>query len=117
MNAVSSAERMIAKADSRLRDYDRIAAALELLLRKRAAPPSLAQLAQHLELSEFHFQRLFKRWAGVSPKQFISYISLAHAKAALERADSVLGTALDVGLSGASRLHDLFVNVEAMTPG
>jgi AraC family transcriptional regulator of adaptative response/methylated-DNA-[protein]-cysteine methyltransferase len=97
------------------RDYARIEAAIARML--AGDGPSLAQLAEAAGLSPFHFQRLFKRWAGVSPKQFMSYVTLEHAKAALEQSASVLDTALDVGLSGPSRLHDLFVAVEAMTPG
>ena len=99
------------------RDYARIAAAIALILARRPDAPSLDGLARHVGLSSFHFQRVFKRWAGVSPKQFISYLTVEHAKTVLERSTSVLDTALDVGLSGSSRLHDLFVSVEAMTPG
>ena len=102
------------------KDYGRIAAAIETMVAavsKGEAAPSLARLAGQANLSPFHFQRMFKRWAGVSPKQFAAYLTLEHAKTTLEQSTSVLGTAFDVGLSGSSRLHDLFVAVEGMTPG
>ena len=105
------------QSSSALKDYARVAAIIDLLARRPARPPSLDDLAGHVGLSVFHFQRLFKRWAGVSPKQFMGYISLARAKVALERSASMLDAALDAGLSGPSRLHDLFLSVEAMTPG
>ena len=102
------------------RDYGRIAHAIECMVTAASqgenAPP-LAKLAEQADLSPFHFQRLFKRWAGVSPKQFAAYLTLEHAKETLEQSASVLGAAFDVGLSGPSRLHDLFVAVEALTPG
>ena len=123
MNAIADAmPRARALTDTRdlhaslgARDYRRIEAAINRMLAGDA--PSLSQLSEAAGLSPFHFQRLFKRWAGVSPKQFMSYVTIEHAKAALERSGSVLDAALDVGLSGPSRLHDLFVAVEAMTPG
>ncbi|MGB0632635.1 MAG: helix-turn-helix domain-containing protein [Alphaproteobacteria bacterium] len=74
-------------------------------------------MADAVALSPFHFQRLFTRWAGVSPKQFLGYLTLDHAKRSLDRARSVLDAAYDAGLSGPSRLHDLFVNFEGITPG
>jgi AraC family transcriptional regulator of adaptative response/methylated-DNA-[protein]-cysteine methyltransferase len=74
-------------------------------------------MAGAANLSPFHFQRVFKRWAGISPKRFLQYVTLAHAKRLLVDDASVLDAALDTGLSGPSRLHDLFVTCEAMTPG
>jgi AraC family transcriptional regulator of adaptative response/methylated-DNA-[protein]-cysteine methyltransferase len=68
-------------------------------------------------LSEHHFQRLFTRWAGVSPKRFLQYLTVEHAKSRLDAARSVLNLAGEVGLSGPGRLHDLFVTLEAMSPG
>ena len=68
-------------------------------------------------LSPFHAQRLFTRWAGVSPKRFLGLLTVEHAKALLRSAESVMGAAYEVGLSGGSRLHDLFVSLEAITPG
>ena len=70
-----------------------------------------------VHLSEFHFQRLFTRWAGVSPKRFLQFLTVEHAKRRLAESKSVLETTLDSGLSGPGRLHDLFVSVEAVTPG
>lgn len=98
-------------------DYARVEAAIAHILSRPDRPPSLEALATRAGLSAFHFQRLFKRWAGVSPKQFSSYLSVEYAKTALESAAPVLSAALETGLSGPSRLHDLFVSVEAMTPG
>jgi AraC family transcriptional regulator of adaptative response/methylated-DNA-[protein]-cysteine methyltransferase len=70
-----------------------------------------------VHLSEFHFQRLFRRWAGISPKRFIQFLTLEHAKQLLADSQSVLDATYDAGLSSPGRLHDLFVNLEAMTPG
>lgn len=99
------------------RDYARIAAAIRFVAAHRGAQPDLATVAAHIGLSPYHFQRLFRRWAGVSPKQFLGYLTATHAKRLLREAASVLDTALAVGLSGPGRLHDLFVGLEAMTPG
>ncbi|HYH17452.1 MAG TPA: methylated-DNA--[protein]-cysteine S-methyltransferase [Azospirillum sp.] len=79
--------------------------------------PSLEELAGVAGMSPFHFQRLFTRWVGISPKRFVQFLTLDHAKRLLAENQSVLDTALDVGLSGPSRLHDLFIACEAMTPG
>ncbi|MBL8629384.1 MAG: helix-turn-helix domain-containing protein, partial [Rhodospirillaceae bacterium] len=99
------------------RDYARIAKAIDFIVAERPRHPSLDEVAAHVSLSPFHVQRLFKRWAGVSPKQFMSYLTLDHAKAMMRASSSVLDVTYDVGLSGPSRLHDLFVTHEAMTPG
>lgn len=99
------------------RDYQRIAAAIAYIARRRTHQPTLDEVAAHVELSPFHFQRLFVRWAGVSPKQFLGYLTLQHAKELLRDQHSVLEAALESGLSGPGRLHDLFVTLEAMTPG
>lgn len=79
--------------------------------------PNLADLAAIAGLHPHHFQRVFKRWAGISPKRFAQYLTVEHAKALLRNSETVLGAALEVGLSGPGRLHDLFVACEAMTPG
>ena len=68
-------------------------------------------------MSEFHFQRTFCRWVGLSPKKYVQYLTLEHAKRCLDESRSVLDAAYDAGLSGAGRLHDLFVNIDAVTPG
>ncbi len=98
------------------RDYARIEAAIALLAERRDEALSLEAIAEEIGLSPFHFQRLFKRWAGLSPKRFQQYLSVDHAKTLLAGSASVLEAAFDAGLSGPSRLHDLFVACEAMTP-
>lgn len=99
------------------RDYERIARAIAYLRRHAAEQPDLAAAARHVHLSEFHFQRLFTRWAGVSPKRFLQFLTVEHAKARIAAARSVLDLTHDVGLSSAGRLHGLFVALEAATPG
>jgi AraC family transcriptional regulator of adaptative response/methylated-DNA-[protein]-cysteine methyltransferase len=98
-------------------DFARIERAIRYLQSRANEQPSLAEVAAELELSEFHFQRLFQRWAGVSPKRFLQFITLEHAKRLLDETRSVLETSVAVGLSGPSRLHDLFLNLELLTPG
>jgi len=98
-------------------DYERIARAIGYITEHRLDQPDLDTVAAHVGLSPYHFQRLFTRWAGVSPKRFLGYLTVQHARALLAEDASVLDTALDVGLSGPSRLHDLFVSFTAMTPG
>ena len=95
----------------------RIARAIGYVAEHHQEQPSLEQMAEAAHLSPFHFQRVFKRWAGVSPKRFLQYVTLAHAKRLLVDEARVLDAALEAGLSGPSRLHDLFVTCEAMTPG
>jgi AraC family transcriptional regulator of adaptative response/methylated-DNA-[protein]-cysteine methyltransferase len=98
-------------------DYQRIEQAIRYLETHFREQPSLDDIAASVHLSKYHFQRLFKRWAGVSPTQFMHYLTVEYAKERLAEAQSVFETSLDSGLSGAGRLHDLFVNFEAMTPG
>ena len=98
-------------------DYSRVALAIAYLEGHANNQPSLQEVAAHVGLSEFHFQRLFHRWAGVTPKAFLQCLTLGRAKALLQDAHSLLETSLELGLSGPSRLHDLFLSVEAMTPG
>ena len=95
----------------------RIARAIGYVAEHYQEQPSLEQMAEAAHLSPFHFQRVFKRWAGVSPKRFLQYVTLAHAKRLLVEDASVLDAALEAGLSGPSRLHDLFITCEAITPG
>ncbi len=99
------------------RDYVRVERAIDYLVSHRESQPSLDAVADHVGLSAFHTQRLFTRWAGVSPKRFLSYLTVEHAKQRLEESASVFDAAFDAGLSGSSRLHDLMVSAEAMTPG
>ena len=98
-------------------DYRRIARAIEYIETHFSDRPSLDQMAAHVNLSRFHFDRLFKRWAGISPMQFLQSLTLEHTKQRLRESQSILEAALDAGLSGPGRLHDLFVTFEAMTPG
>ncbi len=99
------------------RDYRRVAAAIRYVVAHRGDQPGLHEIAAHVGLSPYHFQRLFQRWAGVTPKQFLGYLTATHAKSLLGRSASVFDAALASGLSGPGRLHDLFVGLEAMTPG
>ncbi|KAB2920161.1 MAG: methylated-DNA--[protein]-cysteine S-methyltransferase [Hyphomicrobiaceae bacterium] len=99
------------------RDYDLIRRAIAFLSETWAEQPALDRLAAHLGLSPAHCQKLFKRWCGLSPKEFVQAITVDHARALLEGSASVLDAAHEVGLSGSGRLHDLFVSHEAMTPG
>jgi len=98
-------------------DYARIERAIRYLDENATRQPSLAEVARGVHLSEFHFQRLFRRWAGVSPKRFLQYLTLEHAKRLLAENRGVLDAAFQAGLSGPSRLHDLFVTLEGVTPG
>ncbi|MDH5535937.1 MAG: methylated-DNA--[protein]-cysteine S-methyltransferase [Betaproteobacteria bacterium] len=98
------------------RDYQRVAQAIIYLQRHAASQPDLATVARALHLSQYRFQRLFTRWAGVSPKRFLQYLTVENAKARLA-AGNLLDVAAQVGLSGAGRLHDLFVTLEALSPG
>ena len=98
-------------------DYRLIRAAIRFLTENWRDQPPASALAGHLGLSEDDTQRLFRRWAGITPKQFVQAITLDHARALLRDGETVLDTAYDVGLSGPARLHDLFVTHEAMTPG
>ena len=97
--------------------YTTIAAALQWLRAHAADQPSLAELAAHVGLSEFHLQRLFARWAGISPKRFLQFLAKERARAALRAGEDVMGASLSTGLSGPGRLHDLLVSCEAVTPG
>jgi AraC family transcriptional regulator, regulatory protein of adaptative response / methylated-DNA-[protein]-cysteine methyltransferase len=99
-------------------DYRRIESAITFLKDHFREQPSLEDAAAHVHLSPFHFQRMFHEWAGVTPKQFLQYLSVEHAKEILKNTKaSLFDTAFETGLSGTSRLHDLFIKVEGMTPG
>lgn len=97
--------------------YATIEQALMYLLEHRERQPSLLEVAEHCHLSEFHFQRIFTQWAGVSPKQFLQCLNRDYARNCLTRGNSVLHTSDMTGLSSTGRLHDLFVSLEAITPG
>jgi AraC family transcriptional regulator of adaptative response/methylated-DNA-[protein]-cysteine methyltransferase len=99
-------------------DYNRIAQAIAYLKVNFKQQPSLDEIAEHVNLSPFHFQRMFKEWAGVTPKKFLQYLSIEYAKSILKDKQATLfDAAYETGLSGTSRLHDLFINIEGMTPG
>ena len=98
-------------------DYYRIEKAIAFIKKNANQQPSLADVAASVHLSDFHFQRMFSRWAGISPKRFLQYITKEHAKKLLRNSRSVMDTSYEVGLSSGSRLHDLFVVCEAVTPG
>lgn len=99
-------------------NYNRVAEAIAYLQDNFRQQPDLDRIAEQVHLSPFHFQRLFTEWAGVSPKKFIQYLSVEHAKQVLkETAASLADTAYETGLSGTGRLHDLFIKIEGMTPG
>ncbi len=98
-------------------DYQRIATAIRFLRDHAREQPSLEDVAAQVHLSKFHFQRLFQEWAGVTPKQFLRYLTLEYAKETLAAGNSTHSTAYASGLSGNSRLHDLFVDLQGCTPG
>jgi AraC family transcriptional regulator, regulatory protein of adaptative response / methylated-DNA-[protein]-cysteine methyltransferase len=98
-------------------DYDRVRRALEFMTRRWKQQPSLDDVADHIGLSPSHFHHLFRRFAGITPKAFLQAITLDHAKLLLKDSASLLDATYEVGLSGPSRLHDLFVTHEAMSPG
>jgi AraC family transcriptional regulator of adaptative response/methylated-DNA-[protein]-cysteine methyltransferase len=98
-------------------DYLRIQEAIRYLRSHADPQPQLDDVAAHVGLSKFHFQRLFRRWAGVSPKRFLQFVTVRYAKGLLRESASVLEASLETGLSGPSRLHGLFVSAEAVTPG
>jgi len=98
-------------------DYERIEKAIGFITEHFKKQPDLDEVARQVYLSPFHFQRIFKEWAGVTPKKFLQYISLKHAKQLLQQKKSLADVSFDMGLSGTSRLHDLFITIEGMTPG
>ena len=98
-------------------DYQRIEKAIGALEKSFLQQPNLEKIAKSVALSEYHFQRLFSRWVGISPKRFLQFLTKEHAKALLEKSQNLLEVADEAGLSGTGRLHDLFVACEAVTPG
>ena len=98
-------------------DYQQIAKAIAFIREHHLNQPDLITVAQHIGLSEWHFQRLFTQWVGISPKRFLQYLTLEYAKSKIDQTKSLLDLTLDTGLSSPGRLHDLFVNLEAMSPG
>ncbi len=100
-----------------MNDYERIEKAIGYIADHFKEQPGLDELAKQVHVSPFHFQRMFKEWAGVSPKKFLQYISLEHAKSLLKENHPLIDVSFETGLSGSSRLHDLFISIEGMTPG
>ena len=99
-------------------NFSRIEEAIAYINTNFKSQPSLDEIANNIHLSRYHFQRLFTEWAGVSPKKFLQYVSVEHAKSLLKQNHSTLSdAAFETGLSGTGRLHDLFINIEGMTPG
>ena len=98
-------------------NFERIKDAIEFLETNFKDQPGLNEIAASVHLSKFHFQRLFKEWAGVTPLQFLHFLTIEYAKEQLRKSHSVLDTSLQAGLSSTSRLHDLFITFEGVTPG
>ena len=99
-------------------NYERIASAIRFIKENRREQPKLEEVAEHVHISPYHFQRTFQEWAGTSPKHFLQYLNVEYAKRILQETHaSLFDTACEVGLSGTGRLYDLFVNIEGMTPG
>lgn len=97
--------------------YAIVAQAIEFIRQNALQQPTLEKIAEQVGLSEYHFQRVFAQWAGVSPKRFLQFLTKEHAKNALRRSAGILDASMEVGLSTPSRLHDLIVSCEAVTPG
>ena len=99
-------------------NYERIERAIHFIKENRRKQPGLAEVAEAVGMSPYHFQRTFREWAGVTPKHFLQFLNVEYAKRILtETHASLLDAAYETGLSGTSRLHDLFINIEGMTPG
>lgn len=108
---------MTSRADRNSADYHRIERAIRFLDDSAPVRPSLDQVAKHVGMSPFHFQRLFTRWAGISPKRFSQVLALEYAKEKLRESRNLIDATYDAGLSSGGRLHDLFVTLDAVTPG
>src|SRR4026207_221307 len=99
-------------------NFSRIAEAIGYITENYKAQPGLEEVAEKIHVSPFHFQRMFSEWAGVSPKKFLQILTIDHAKTILkEKGTTLFDAAFETGLSGTGRLHDLFINIEGMTPG
>ena len=100
-----------------MQDFQRIEKAIRFIRENFREQPDLDTIAQQVHLSPFHFQRLFQEWAGVSPKKFLQFTSVEYAKELLTHQETLADVSYETGLSGSSRLHDLFIHIEGMTPG
>lgn len=109
--------RITTELDQLSQDYALIEGAIHFLEEHLHEQPGLKELAESVHLSEYHFQRLFTRWVGVSPKRFLQYLTKEQAKEILARSGDLLSSVFEAGLSSPGRLHDLFVTCEAVTPG
>jgi AraC family transcriptional regulator of adaptative response/methylated-DNA-[protein]-cysteine methyltransferase len=108
---------MTSRADRNSSDYHKIERAIRYLDASSPTRPSLGDVARHVGMSSFHFQRLFTRWAGISPKRFSQVLALEYAKDKLRGSRNMIDATYDAGLSSGGRLHDLFVTLDAVTPG
>jgi AraC family transcriptional regulator of adaptative response/methylated-DNA-[protein]-cysteine methyltransferase len=108
---------MTERITQRALDYHRVEEAIKYLEINFRSQPELTDIASAIGLSEYHFQRLFKRWVGISPKRFLQFLTKEYAKRLLEKSESILNVTYNAGLSSPGRLHDLFVQCEAVTPG
>mgnify|MGYP000477625042 CR=1 FL=1 len=97
--------------------FDIVAKAINFIKNYHFEQPSLEEISNHVNLSKYHFQRVFRKWVGISPKDYLQFITLEKAKESLRKGQSTIETSYDIGLSGNSRLHDLFIKIEACTPG
>jgi AraC family transcriptional regulator of adaptative response/methylated-DNA-[protein]-cysteine methyltransferase len=97
--------------------YTRVAEAIRYLRAQHRQQPTLATLEAHLGLSEFHVQKLFSRWVGISPKRFVQFLTAEYAKQRMAETIDLLSLSVDAGLSGPGRFHDLLITMEAMSPG
>ena len=98
-------------------EYSKVEKAIYYIEEHAQHQPDLKEVSAHVGLSPYHFQKIFRKWTGVSPKRFLQFLTVENAKRLLDSSATVLETSYDVGLSGAGRLHDLFVSVESVTPG
>ncbi|NLR56792.1 methylated-DNA--[protein]-cysteine S-methyltransferase [Chitinophaga polysaccharea] len=111
-------ELTLSSNDKAMNNYDKIATAIDYIKSNFKTQPDLQEVAAAVHMSPFHFQRVFSEWAGVTPKKFLQYLTLDYAKSILrEEKTTVFDAAFEAGLSGTGRLHDLFINIESMTPG
>jgi AraC family transcriptional regulator of adaptative response/methylated-DNA-[protein]-cysteine methyltransferase len=117
VSALDTAPVAPAGVSTQCRDYQRMADTLTWISKHFEEQPTLADIASRAGASPYHFQRLFSRWVGLSPKKYVQHLTLERAKAGLDASQSILAAAFGAGLSGPGRLHDLFVNIEAVTPG
>ncbi|WP_212747612.1 bifunctional transcriptional activator/DNA repair enzyme AdaA [Fodinibius saliphilus] len=98
-------------------NYERVGKAIKYINEHANEQPNLDDIAEAINLSPYHFHRMFKKWAGITPKKFLQYISINHAKEILQNDKTIAEATFQTGLSSSSRLHDLFVKIEGMTPG